>query len=157
MRKPLLQLNHNRVYYTWRWPLRLDGHASGEMKMRMLRRVICIAMLISSAMASLTMAAGNSKILGNGSDSCGAWLNERHSMIVTQHASPNLWGESQWILGFVTAVNLSLAPNIDLNEGTNSQGMMAWIDKYCSSHPSENLSAAAVNLTLELTHRAQGE
>ena len=78
-------------------------------------------------------------------------------MSITQHPSPKLLAESQWILGFVTAVNLSLAPNMDLNEGTNSQGMMAWIDKYCSLYPSANLSAAAVNLTLELTQRAQGE
>jgi hypothetical protein len=123
----------------------------------MLGRVLCIATLISPVMASLAMAAGNSKILGNGSDSCGAWQDERRSMIVTQHPSPKLSAESQWILGFVTAANLSLAPNIDLNEGMNDQRMMAWIDNYCSSHPLENLGTAAVNLTLELTQRAQGQ
>jgi hypothetical protein len=74
---------------------------------------------------------------GVGADSCEKWAAARYA---------GGWGlGEQWILGFVSGVSATgyvthLAPLAE----TNAEGVLAWIDSYCQTHPAEPLAHAAL-------------
>jgi hypothetical protein len=76
-------------------------------------------------------------VLGQGNVSCSSWL-ENHTSNDARTA---------WILGYVTASNQygSSKPS-DLTQGTATEEMMGFINKYCGNHPTDNLYAASAAL-----------
>ena len=59
--------------------------------------------------------------------------------------------EVSWLMGFITAVNtFKLKETGDITQGTDAQGMLAWITTYCRTHPLETVFDAASSLIIEL-------
>ena len=58
------------------------------------------------------------------------------------------------MLGFVSSYNFyGLTTNTDVSEGTDAEGLIAWIDTYCRAHPLDQLAQAVVMLIDELRRR----
>ena len=88
---------------------------------------------------------GNYRSLGPGNASCGEWTKERKSNIHSAQA------RQSWVLGYLTAINLYGPWSYDVTKGTDREGLMAWIDNYCASHPLESVAKTMEQLILELT------
>jgi hypothetical protein len=107
----------------------------------MIGRLLLLAMpwiVVSSADARDSFT-----IIGAGVESCGTWTAETHRSVGSLNHS--------WLLGYVTAFNrywLSIDKNVA--QGTNAEGLIAWMDNYCQAHPLDNISKAADNLIDEL-------
>jgi hypothetical protein len=56
-----------------------------------------------------------------------------------------------WLDGFLSASVWFRQSNIA--EGTDANGIYGWIDGYCTSHPLDQISDAAVSLLGELSKR----
>ncbi|NML92022.1 hypothetical protein HHL26_23775 [Sphingobium sp. TB-6] len=90
-------------------------------------------------------------ILGEGSMSCGEWIDRRR-------AEPNrVLPEAAWVSGYITAMaRIDSARNgRKIARGVEGAGIDHWIDNYCAAHPIDNVEAAASTLVGELKSRAQ--
>lgn len=106
-----------------------------------------VMLIITSAEAS-AQGDGYKLIFGQGIVSCGAWTQARQS-------NPQRAGLSaQWIAGFLSGINKE-SDAVDFLEGSDFDGITAWIDNYCKSKPLETIGTAAGQLMLELRQRAQ--
>jgi hypothetical protein len=90
---------------------------------------------------------GSYIVLGQGTVSCGNWTSERKKQ--------RAWTVQSWALGYISAVNERAAFGIrDVTDGTDSEGVFAWIDNWCKDNPLENVSRAVSKLTIDLQLRA---
>jgi len=90
---------------------------------------------------------GKFSVKGPGGSSCAIWTTARKDA----NAGAN---NVSWLLGYVTAYGRygwSLSSNIAAD--TDNIGLVAWMDKYCSAHPLEEIEDAAHGLVLELGER----
>jgi len=78
--------------------------------------------------------------------SCGKWLAEKGEYNGLKKGVP-----LNWVLGFVSGVSLSIDQS--LLEDVDQASVAAWLDQYCTAHPLEDLSRAAVVLVNELSAR----
>jgi hypothetical protein len=112
---------------------------------------------VALAVAALSIQAsaqpmGSKLVFGQGMNSCGGWTQARQS----RSASAGL--SAQWVAGYLSGLNVestSLDPRDDPLLGTDFDGLMAWIDNYCRSHPLESIAIAADKLMDELRERVQ--
>jgi hypothetical protein len=95
-----------------------------------------IALLISAAPALAQNGKFNS--IGAGNYSCGTWTAERRD----PYSRLGSFQDEQWVLGFLSGIGYMGAEANPLN-GTDAQGVLAWIDNYCWVHPLEEISGAA--------------
>ena len=86
-------------------------------------------------------------ILGPKPNSCGTWVKERNAR--------NTQIYETWVLGFLTGANIFGGSNTDFLKGLDAEAIFAWIDNYCKTHPSENLSKSAVTLTHKLNNHTK--
>lgn len=130
-----------------------------------MKRIVYIAVIGASLIAASLPAARSdagrtARILAPGYDSCGAWSQGReaagtgNTFAFTLAGSDRLARES-WVNGYISAFNEWLLPYDrgvarDLSEGTDAQGLMAWIDNYCSAHPLDQVVDATAALATEL-------
>jgi hypothetical protein len=96
---------------------------------------------------SRDLAAGRIYI-GDGSNSCGAWTQERG----WDSQRSQLW--KGWVLGFVSGADI-YETNPEILSRVDAPAIYAWIDNYCRLNPLENVQDAAVGLILELLRRAK--
>ena len=90
-------------------------------------------------------------ILGEGTISCGEWLDRRR-------AEPNrVLPESAWVSGYITAMALtdSARTGREIAHGLKGSGIDHWVDNYCAVHPVDNIEAAASTLVRELKTRVR--
>jgi hypothetical protein len=87
--------------------------------------------------------------LGIGNSSCIEWTKGR-----AQGTFP-LVGNTSWVLGFLTAVNMYRPGPMNITEGMDVDRLMAWIDKYCGEHPFNSLAEATDALADELLRRSR--
>lgn len=84
--------------------------------------------------------------------SCGQWL---------EAGQTGIWrGEDQmWVLGFVSGMDAGLSTTAPKVSGAGSKSdppsMFAWLDNYCSAHPLDRLTTAAVLLWTALNKASQ--
>ena len=81
--------------------------------------------------------------------SCGVWQQARQASSLKRGLM------AQWVVGFLSGVNLE-SPSTDFLLGNDFDGLMAWVDNYCQSHPLDKVATAASNLVIELRSRASG-
>jgi hypothetical protein len=115
-------------------------------------------------------AAASYMVLGFGNKSCGTWTQEHQAAAAataaaTQPASSieqvNSWTFSRatqlmnegWVQGYITAYNATVLKSGQLTGGTDNEGLWAWIDGYCATHPLDDLSTATYALVEELLKR----
>ena len=75
---------------------------------------------------------------------CGKWTKERTD-------DKNSWAaliNENWLLGYLSG--LASANNSSFLKDTNSDRIDFWMDSYCKSNPSDNISEGAKKLTKEL-------
>jgi hypothetical protein len=97
---------------------------------------------------------------GSGTKSCADWTNaqaERRPIssggtMLTQTGS-DIPGQTQWIAGFLTAFNYYQSATPNVAEGTDMNGVFAWMDTYCAAHPLDPIANAAIALVAELSKR----
>jgi hypothetical protein len=113
-------------------------------------RTVTIALAFAFAVSGTAVASdkhGAYMVMGVGTKSCGSWLQDR------QERSFAELNDRAWISGYVTAYNEYVWPKQDVVQGTDTDGLAAWIDNYCTAHPLSDLSHAAEALIIELKNR----
>jgi hypothetical protein len=53
------------------------------------------------------------------------------------------YATEQWVLGFLSGIGFKGQAEDNPLQGTDNDGVFAWIDDYCRAHPVENISDAA--------------
>lgn len=97
---------------------------------------------------SATDNTGKYMVFGPGVSSCGEWTNLRRER--------SDYGISGWLTGYISAYN-SLPNGIsNIAQGTDVEGMLAWVDNYCAKNPLDKISTAASALVDELLTRSYG-
>lgn len=115
---------------------------------------LIMGMLIAlSLMATICNAAPQFNVLGAGTASCGEWTKARKTRSHLEDMFVS------WVQGFLTALNAVLASRhlpgtADVSDGIDAEGLLAWIDNYCSQHPLDSIAKATLALNTELTVRA---
>jgi len=110
--------------------------------------VVLLALIFVECIPGALAADGQFTNLGEGTTSCGEWLDKRH-----QDAARVL-PEAAWLLGFVTAASqYHVAGARNIADGLNGSGVDHWVDNYCGAHPLDNIDAAATALVNELAGR----
>jgi len=99
-----------------------------------------VAIFVALVLVSPTYArATDLYTIGNGQDTCGAWLNLRQNGTVHQ-------GQVIWVLGFLTGSNYRTEGQ---GAPADSAAVEAFIDRYCQNNPSHQLFMAAAALVQE--------
>jgi hypothetical protein len=102
-------------------------------------------------------------VKGDGKQSCGTWTKAQahrppigaDGMMRVTSADMDLSSQIAWVLGFVSAFNYygsATAP--DIAGGIDTNGVLAWIDNYCTTHPLDSIATATIELVSELSKRA---
>ncbi len=101
-------------------------------------------MLALSAPANASDATGTFGVLGYGTKSCGAYLQDRRQ-------GDFYWlPYSHWLGGFITGINHERAGTFDIAGNTDIAGLIGWLDNYCSSNPTASFVKAADALVIFL-------
>ena len=83
-------------------------------------------------------------ILGQGTASCGLWTEGSAKPAAAAIAYA-------WLLGNLSGYNvLALSTDEDVGRGIDNEGLTAWMDAFCLSHPLDIIQAAANALLGEL-------
>ncbi len=90
-------------------------------------RPASLALLLGVVSASCSVQAYT--IIGTGVSSCGEWTSVRRNPYSSVQANT----DGEWILAFI-AGEAYQAGGDPLN-GTDADGVWAWIDNYCAIHP----------------------
>jgi len=116
--------------------------------MRNLPAKIIVVLLVSISTAAAD-PVHSVAIGGAGSDACSTWMADRSpAPPLTQAISQS---RVQWILGFLSGVNLFGQRSGELKGGVDDpKGALLWIDNYCGAHPTDPLFAAAAALVFDL-------
>jgi hypothetical protein len=95
-----------------------------------LARAILLTALMTGAAEAGYLA------LGQGNGSCGTWTATRQAQ--------QAFGYEQWVLGFLSSIGWQGdRAGIGPLNGMDANGVWAWMDNYCRSHPPDTLVAAA--------------
>jgi hypothetical protein len=113
--------------------------------MRIIKALILLfGLFMATTLARADEHSGQVSVLGSGGSSCGSWTNRRRS---------NFENEA-WLFGFLTAYNMyNMKRGTDITQNIDKQGLVSWVDNYCSSHPLDTIFDAATRLIEELNRR----
>jgi hypothetical protein len=100
-----------------------------------MKRALAVAITALAVGLSPGPVASEATIYTLGSVSCGAWSADRKA--------GNLQGvaDEYWVGGFLSGVNWSTGQRLGIT--VDGPGLYGFIDNYCTSHPSRDLSNAA--------------
>ena len=73
---------------------------------------------------------------------------------LTRRATPLAYPQLAWVSGFLTAFDYYGSGSGNVGGNTDENGLLAWIDNYCATHPLDNIAAATIALITELSQRA---
>lgn len=96
---------------------------------------VLIRMILASVLMTSAAQAQEYRAIGVGTMSCGSWTAARR----TQGA--DAFALQQWVAGFLSGIGYQ-GPGNPLN-GVDAEGVWAWIDNYCRSHPLDKIRMAA--------------
>jgi len=112
---------------------------------------VATAMLMLASPLS-GFAQGTKYYWGEGEALCSNWTKERQSKSVvgTQMGA--------WVRGYISGANVTQTfVNSNIFQLAELDAMEAWVNGYCTSHPSEKLVVAVDALVKELIARAGGK
>lgn len=103
-----------------------------------MRKILVALALLSANVVARPALAQSFEQMGYGTESCGSWSADRESS--------NAFSDESWVLGFITASNASymLIKKQTVTVDTDSDGVFAWIDDYCSRNPTSSLTGATM-------------
>ena len=101
-------------------------------------------------------------VRGDGKVSCGAWTKAQahrppigaDGLMPVTFADMDLASQMSWVSGFLTAFDYYGSGSGDVANGIDANGILVWIDNYCSADPLDNIVTATVALVSELSKRA---
>lgn len=107
-------------------------------------RAAMIAVLLVPTMAN----AQTITVLGAGTYSCGTWLKQ-------ENYRPMMLN---WVLGFAAAMNVEAigktpTKDVDVLGGADANAVEAWITKYCTANPLEEMFKTSLALLWEIDHK----
>ena len=121
------------------------------MRQRTCLFALLAALLLPATALSQGVPTPQYGVLGVGLKSCGTWTETRAQK--GDDASTRM----AWVGGFITAINSLSAgresPFTNITQGTDAEGLWAWIDNYCAQHPLDPFVFAAQALVGELVSR----
>ena len=109
--------------------------------------VVILFLVAAKSLVASAWGAGGKLYIGDGSNSCGAWTEER----ARDNQRVQLW--KGWLLDFVSGANIY--GNSDILAGADAQAIYGWVDNYCRAHPLDRVFDGAVALVSELLRRAE--
>lgn len=112
---------------------------------RVYRSGVVLALLFANSSAKAVDVDGRALIYSVGTESCGHFNAERKA----GRDNPYLG----WLGGYLSAINRVTPETYDIRGGTDMDGIMLWLDKYCDSHALDTISDAVEALVLELHPR----
>ena len=128
-------------------PAKLMETGNVAMKVKLSMAVFGGMALIAAAVASPQTSEADYMVLGVGNDSCGK-RTEMHAVRGWDNA------QDQWVMGYITAHNaVGTSKGNDIAAGTDFSGLRAWLNRWCSDNPLENIADAAAELVIELRTR----
>jgi hypothetical protein len=82
---------------------------------------------------------------------CNSWTSDRKEAANGKGAEvfSDSWGKS-WILGYLSALNMSLGEEKDTLAAVDGETVFLWVDKYCDKNPNKQLYEAALDLFIKL-------
>ena len=101
-----------------------------------MKSLISCLILAATLVCGAVAPARAYTMTGSGSDSCGAWTANHRAYGLgggRPCAYQDFLQQSGWLFGFLSGVG-SQGINNPLN-GTDAEGVLAWIDNYCQAHP----------------------
>jgi hypothetical protein len=102
-----------------------------------MRRLCATLLAVTLLSAPFYAHAQGYHLLGIGTLSCGSWTAAR-----AQPKSTQAYMDTQWVLGFLSDVGY-MGPGLDPLNGTDAEGVFAWLDNYCHAHPLDLIHVAA--------------
>lgn len=99
---------------------------------------LIIIFIVSIIWLNPTFAAddnGRFVVLGLGSESCGTYITER------RQGNDNPY--RGWVTGYLSAYNESLKNTYNLLGKSDMEGVMLWLENYCSKNPLNSFSQAS--------------
>ena len=81
---------------------------------------------------------------GYGTDSCGTWIKERKNKTTISKY------HQVWVLGFISGSSMVLEAHKKIQNKTDVDAVVAYVDKYCSDKPLADISEASQMLVVEL-------
>jgi hypothetical protein len=105
---------------------------------------IAASLLVAQSGTARPDENGQSKVLGNGSDTCAAWT--------ANHTAKNALAASEdsWVLGFVTAANRWAWGPEDVASNPNDNAVVGAMNRICADHPSYPVAEAAEVLIVSM-------
>jgi hypothetical protein len=111
------------------------------------------AILGLATLVSVSLPASAARLLGDGSISCEAWTQERE----VNSARSSLM--TVWVLGFVSAANVTLFargdPDFLADSNIDIRGVVDNMVDYCQAHPDRRIADAAGDLVINLLKKAR--
>jgi len=107
--------------------------------------LVVVAMVAGlSQSSSAVMQPGTFTQYGNYGVSCGKFTSSPETQREAYRA---------WLMGFVSGAGYGYSMKGTMLAETDYRGGTAWIDKYCTEHPLDEIAVAAVALVKELAAR----
>jgi hypothetical protein len=104
--------------------------------------------VITAPLAFCSAAQADQFIIkGVGAHSCGRWVLDRQA---GDYRAMGALAKEAWVQGYITAYNEWAFQRPDVTAGTDSDGVFAWIDNYCASHPLDTVAVAIRRLVISL-------
>lgn len=109
-------------------------------------------LVIAFASPALAVAADRTVTILGGS-TCTGWIETKR---VASLESPSDLGwvtvalKRSWLLGYMSALNLSFSSDKNILKSVNSSIVEAWIDKYCAQNSKMSIEDGATKLFIEL-------
>ena len=91
-------------------------------------------------------------VSGAGTEPCADWTEARGG--TSEEANRDSQRRIEWVLGFLTAVNMFTERSGSLHGGIDDrEGALSWIDNHCLTNPKDPLFAAVADLVFDLKSR----
>lgn len=109
---------------------------------------ILIALLLATTGSLQAHAAS---IRGYGAGACSAWLSERDAIQRKEVGAPEAnIGSTQWIFGFLSAMNASAGKAVELSTMPDVATVGYMVDKECRDEPNQTIADAAAAVWFKL-------
>ena len=112
-----------------------------------MKGIVLAALLMVAALPARGYDDGGYVSYGTGGKSCGTWQEDRRAGGFKKTIL------ATWVTGYVTGYNAWVEGSNDVGEGTDIDGLLAWIDNYCAENPLNSISKAASALIWHLMTR----
>ena len=102
----------------------------------------CLVLFLPLEVSAID-AAGNWNVrgIGSGDGSCGQYVRD--------NVTSRQWFE-HWMMGYISGVNRARRGKSDYSNRVAAQGLVQWIENYCTQNPLSSFSSAVDNLLDEL-------